>query len=275
MEKFAIIMSGGGMKSSFGVGAILALAKEDGGTEPDLLICGSGNAGTGSYYVSKQYDSIRNIWTNLVSSNKFVNMKRFWKMIDIDYLIDEIFKKQDVLKEGLVYKSKTKYLIPAYNKRTGKIDYFDNNGKVNIFEGMRATKAMPIAFRINPKVKVGDSVYCDTLLSSKAETHIKKAVELGANKILIINNLSENKKGLQSLLFSIWMLFQKNRKGYLREVKELSNYDLPKGVQVFRLSPKSKLKIKILQNDSKSLHETIEQGYHETLENKGLREFLG
>lgn len=87
-------MSGGGMKSSFGVGVILALAEKYNITEPFLLICGSGSAGTGSYYISKQYKSIRNIWTNLVSSKNFINCKRFWKIIDIDYLIDVIFKKK-------------------------------------------------------------------------------------------------------------------------------------------------------------------------------------
>lgn len=129
-------MSGGGMKCSFGVGAILAIAEKYKIKEPFLLICGSGSAGTGSYYVSAQYKSIRNIWTNLVSS-------------------------------------KTIYLIPALNKKTGKIDYLDVK-KNDIFECMRATKAMPIAFKLNPKVEINNSFYCDSPISSKPETHIKK-----------------------------------------------------------------------------------------------------
>jgi predicted patatin/cPLA2 family phospholipase len=64
------------------------------------------------------------------------------------------------------------------NKKTGNIDYFDNRNGMNVFESMRATKAMPIAFKINPNIKINDSYYCDSLLSSTAEPHIKKAIRM-------------------------------------------------------------------------------------------------
>ncbi|NOR85564.1 hypothetical protein GQ473_05600 [archaeon] len=273
-EKLAIIMSGGGMKSSYGAGVILALAEKYKITEPFLLICGSGSAGVGSYYISKQYKSIRNIGTNLVSSKNFLNRKRFWKIIDIDYLIDVIFKKQDPLKEELIYKSKTKYLIPALNKNTGNIDYFDNQNKMDIFESMRATKAVPIAFKINPKIKIKDSVYCDSLVSSRAESHIQKAIDFGANKILIINNISHQKSGLNNFFFYIWMFFQKCKKNYYQTEKKLSNYKIPRNVKLFILCPKSKIRISTLNNNIDLLRQTIDQGYQDTISNNKLKSFL-
>lgn len=272
-EKLAIIMSGGGMKSSFGVGVILALAEKYNLTEPYLLICASGSAGTGSYYVSKQYKSIRNIWTNLVSSKRFLSWKRFWKIIDIDYLIDIIFKKEDPLKEKKVYNSKMRYLIPALNKDTGTIDYFDNEKEMDVFESMRATKAIPIAFKINPKVRINGLEYCDSLISTKAESHIKKAVELGANKILIINSILGKKK-MDHYLFSFWMFFQKKKKEYYKIEHELLNYNIPKHVKLFTIIPKSKLNITTLNNNKKTLSQTIDQGYQETISNKELMSFL-
>lgn len=273
-DKLAIIMSGGGMKSSFGAGVILALAEKYKITEPYLLICGSGSAGMGSYYISKQYKSIRNIGTNLVSSKKFLNCKRFWKIINIDYLIDVIFKKQDPLKEELIYNSKTRYLIPALNKETGIIDYFDNKNNMNVFQSMRATKAMPIAFKLNPKIKINGSIYCDSLVSSRAKSHIKKAIDLGANKILIINNISYQKNGLDNFFFSLWMFFQRCKKSYYETEKELSNVEIPKDVKVFTIAPKSKIKITTLNNNINLLRQTIEQGYKETISNNELKLFL-
>jgi len=273
-EKLAIIMSGGGTKSSFGVGVILALAEKYNITEPSLLICGSGSAGAGSYYISKQYKSIRNIWTNLVSSKKFLDWKRFWKIIDIDYLIDVIFKKQDLLKEELIYNSKTKYLIPALNKNTGNIDYFDNQKNMDVFESMRATKAMPIAFKINPNIMVNGSAYSDSFISSRAESHIQKAIDFGANKILIINNISYHKKGLDNFFFSLWMFFQKFKKQYYKNEKKLSDVNIPKNVKVFTIAPKSKIKITTLNNNIDLLRQTIEQGYQETISNNDLKLFL-
>jgi predicted patatin/cPLA2 family phospholipase len=273
-EKLAIIMSGGGMKSSFGVGVILALVEKYNITEPFLLICSSGSAGTGSYYISKQYKSISNIWTNLVSSKKFLNLPRLRKIIDIDYLIDEIFKKQDPLKENLIYNSKTKYLISAFNRNTGNIDYFDNKKNMNVFESMRATKAMPIAYKINPKIMINNSIYCDSLLSSRPDSHIKKAIESGSNKILIINNIAYKKKGAYKLLFSIWMSFQGCRKQYYKNEKKLLNYKPSKDINIFTITPKSKIKITTLNNNINLLSQTINQGYQETIFNNDLELFL-
>lgn len=273
-EKLAIIMSGGGTKSCFGVGVILALAEKFKIDEPYLLICGSGSAGTGSYYIAKQYESIRNIWTNLVSSKRFLNRKRFWKIIDIDYLIDTIFKKLDPLNDDLISKAKTKYLIPALNKKTGRIDYFDNHNAADVFENMRATKAMPIAFKINPGIKINDSVYCDSLVTSQAQYHIKKAVELGATKILIIDSIRHQKYDINHIFFSVWMLFQKCKKAYYQTEKELSHYKAPNNIQLFTILPKTKIRITTLNNSIKLLRQTIEQGYQETTSNNDLKLFL-
>lgn len=272
-EKLAIIMSGGGMKSSFGVGVLLALV-EYGITSPDILICGSGSAGTGSYYLSKQYGSIRNIWTRLVSSKRFINFKRFWKIIDVDYLIDIIFKRKDPLNKEKLFKTDTLFLIPAYNKKTGNVDYLNFKKDGDIFEIMRATKSIPIAFKLNPGVKINNSIYCDSLLSSSAKSHIKRAISLGANKILLINNSINKKKNVENVLFSVWMFFQKSKKRYYLLQRELLKFNLPSNVEIFTIKPRRSLRITTLNNDKRLLERSINQGYEETLSNDGLKEFL-
>lgn len=273
-EKLAIIMSGGGMKSSYNVGVILALAKKYKITQPYLLICGSGSSGTGSYYLSKQYESIINIWTNLVSSKYFLNWKRFWKIIDIDYLVDVIFKREDPLKEELIYNSKTRYLIPALNINTGEIDYFDNKKDMDVFESMRAAKAMPIAFKINPKIKINGSFYCDSLITAMAESHISKAISFGVDKILIINNSSKQERGLNFFFFSLWIFFQKCKKKYYETEKKLLNIKVPSNIKIFTINPKSKIKITGLNNNKFLLSQAIKQGYEETISNNELKLFL-
>ena len=104
-NKTAIIMSGGGMTCSYGAGSILALAEKYNLEKPDIVIAGSGNAGTLAYFVAQQYDSIFNIWSNLLATKKFIDLGRILKIIDIDYLIDEVFKKQAPIDEERVYSS--------------------------------------------------------------------------------------------------------------------------------------------------------------------------
>jgi hypothetical protein len=49
------------MACSYGAGAMTALIEKFNVTNPDIVIARSGSAGTGSYFVSKQYNSIKNI----------------------------------------------------------------------------------------------------------------------------------------------------------------------------------------------------------------------
>lgn len=276
-EKLAIITSGGGTRCCWGAGAMLALAKHYNFTEPDILIACSGSAGTGSYYVAKQYHSIKNIWGNLLASKKFLNHLRFWKIIDIDYLIDEIFKKQDPLETDKIYSSSVQYFISAVNCRNGEIEYFSNQQKSDIFQIMRATKAMELAYKIKPKIFIEPSFYSDSMLTSSAETHIKKAVTLGATKILLIDNADQGSSGhVFDQLYNFWLYFQnKNfKRGYQKNVSEIKKYVAPGNVKIFCHRPKNILPLGLLDNNHKRLKQALLQGFEETAANQELADFL-
>jgi predicted patatin/cPLA2 family phospholipase len=271
-NKMAIIMSGGGMSCGYGVGVLLALVEKYNFTNPDIAIAGSGSAGTLSYFVTEQYSSIKNIWSKLLSTKKFINPWRILKIIDIDYLIDEVFKKQDVLNEEKIYNSKITYLIPATNTETGEVEYFSNKNRDNIFEVMRATKAMPLLF--NKKVRINGKSYCDSYVSISTKLNALKAIELGANKLIIIDN--ELPGYLNEFIFLIWRhlknrQFKKNYQNYLMKIKTTI---FPANVEIIILKPKKKLNISTLNNDQKILKETIKQGFDETCCNINLKKFL-
>lgn len=228
---------------------MLALVERFNLREPDILISCSGSAGTGSYFVARQFDSIRNIWINLLPAKKFISLPRFWRMINIDYLIDEIFKKQDPLNVRAIYSSPTNYLIPALNRRTGRIDYFSNRDNPDFFEAMRATKAMPIAFKLNPNIVLDNSTYCDSCLSSSVETHLEKAVELGARKILMVDNSLPSY--VSDMVFGSWICFQGSYFGrnYTEAQRRSRDYYLPEEVKIFRIKPRRPLAMTTLNND--------------------------
>lgn len=133
---------------------------------------------------------------------------------------------------------------------------------------------MPIVFKMNPRIIINGSAYCDSCISSRAESHIQKAIDLGANKILMIKNISYKKEWLNNFFFSFWMSFQKCRKEYYKNEKKLLTYQKPKDVKVFTIAPESKIKITTLNNNIDLLRQTIEQGYQETISNNNLKLFL-
>ncbi len=270
-EKLAIIASGGGMTCSYTAGSVLGLVDKFKLTSPDIVIGGSGSAGTMSYYVSGQYDSIRNIWENLLATKEFISYPRFWKVIDIDYLIDKVFKEQVKLNTENIYKSPIDFFIPLTNITTGLIEYFSNRDpSKNIFKAMRATKAMPLVY--GRQVQVGESDYCDTKLSSNLAANVEKAKELGAEKIIAFN--TSHSSPIVDAVLNQWVkakskTFRQNYSSELRRLQELSIND-----SVFLLSPATKPQASMLDNDQAALKATVNQGYEETVNNEQLEAYL-
>jgi len=271
-DKLALILSGGGMTCSFSVGVINALVREFGVTNPDIVIAASGSSGTMAYYIAGQFGSITNIWTNLLPSKKFINHFRFWKIIDIDYLIDEVFKKQDPLDIEKVYTSNIEFLIPATNDETGEVKYFSNRDDDDIFEAMRAAKAMPLAF--NKRVKINGSTYCDSPLTSVTQLHIAKAIELGATRILVIENPPLD--WLTKFGFRCWLMFRKGifKKNYRALELKGKNSSVPKDISLLHLVPQEKLKITTLNNNQSLLRESIDVGYVTCKGSTRVKEFF-
>jgi predicted patatin/cPLA2 family phospholipase len=267
-RKLAIITSGGGMTCSYTAGVIYALVKEYKITTPDIVITGSGSAGTLAYYSAGQYESINNIWTNLLDKKDFINPLRVWKIIDIDYLIDEVFKKQEPLDIINLRKSPIKFFASATNYTTGELKYFSNRDSVDFFEILRATKAMPIAY--NKPILIEGNRYCDTFKSSSPYVHIKKAIEENLTDIILIDTTTKENLNTK-LFFNTWLRFKNKKfKENYYDIKKKNTFE----VNIYTITPKKPLQITTLNNNSKLLKKTFSQGYKEIQEDKGFAEFI-
>jgi len=267
-QKVALILSGGGMAASYNVGAVLALVEKYNFINPDIVIAGSGSAGTASYYVAGQYASIYNIWSNLLSTKKFINIFRFWKILNIDYLIDKVFKKEDPLDSKKIYKSNINYLIAVTNNNSGRVEYFSNKDRTNIFDVMRATKAVPILY--GKKVKIKNKYYTDGVNSTSAEFNLLKACELGANKIIVVTCDIR----VHNLFLKIWMLFKS--KLYRQGINNDFNLRGDKIINsnILYIRPMKKIKVNVWNNNKLFLNKMIKMGYEDVINNKKIKYFL-
>ena len=272
MSKTALIESGGGMASCYVAGVTYALAKNFNSFKPDIVIGGSGSTGTLSYYVSGQSESIKNIWLNLLCNRKFINPFRFWRVIDIDYLIDDVFRKIDPLNAEKIYQSSIEYLISSTNHKTGKLEYFSNKKKDDVFESMRASMAMPVAF--NKYVKVNHKEYCDTDVSASVKINIEEALNLGVEKMIVISVNDLHTSKFTDFFYNLWL--KKQTKRFLKNyfVEEKMSYNIPDSVEIIHLEPKKRLKIGTLGNNKRVLKKIFEQGYNDTMQNERLKKFL-
>ncbi len=270
--KIAIVSGGGGMKCAYSAGALYALAKELNFTEPDIIVGSSGSISF-TYYVSGQYESIKNIWTKYLISKKFISLRRLYRIMDIDYMVDVIFKKQDPLNTENITKSKTRLFFCLTNYITGNPEYFTNDGKIDMFEIMRATTAVPLIF--NKKIKINNSLYIDGDISSSVDKNIQKAINEGAKKILVI----QDAEGQSIVGFVFWKFasfFSKSRavRKDIGNIYVNNNMTIPEGVEVYTIRPDRETPAGYLDDKKSDLQKTFAMGYVSVLADEKLKEFL-
>ncbi|MBU2575921.1 patatin-like phospholipase family protein [Patescibacteria group bacterium] len=274
-EKIAIVASGGGMSCSYSAGAINALANYCRFFDPDIVIGGSGSTGILTYYVSGQYWAITKIWGEYLSTKKFINKWRFWKLIDVDYLIDEIFGKHVRLNARAVMRSHIDLFIAATNYKTGELKYFSNKtmkDEEDIFDILRASKAMPIAF--NKKIKIHGEKFCDSYLSSYPNAHIQKAIELGANNIILID--SRLGGGRNEAIFKVWLAAQSRafKKNYNEQMREILDYKIPNNVNIITIKRSSAFKVGTFDSKKEDLAKVIQMGHDDVVNSKEIKTML-
>ena len=137
---------------------------------------------------------------------------------------------------------------------------------------MRATKAMPLLF--NKKICMNGKRYCDSYVSISTKLNALKAIELGANRLIVIDNELPN--FLNELVFSVWIKFKNKRfrKNYSSYLDKINKTTFPGDIKIIFLRPKNKLNITTLGNSKKLLKDTISQGFKETCKNSSLRRFI-
>jgi len=272
--KTAIVLSGGGLSCSWSVGAVLGLAEKFKFKNPDILVAGSGSAGTGAYFCSGQLRSIENIWGNLLSSKKFLSFARIGKIMDIDFLIDEIFKKADPLDVSKLQNSKINFQIAATNAKTGKVKFFSDFRKFDIFEILRASKALPVFY--GKKVKVKKEKFSDGRFSSRVDLLLQRAIFFGAEKIIAINVSGSYLPG--KILFDFYNSLKnkiKRQEFFAKNLRRVKNFQMPSHIDFLELKPrKEKLNLKPFLNCQKNLQKNIAAGRAEVFENKNLEKFF-
>ena len=264
-EGLALVLGGGGMRCAYGAGVLLALGENFSVREPSIGIASSGGVGSFSYYLSGQYEQLRRAWEGDLCSRRVINLYRFWRIFDIDYLVDEIFKKKERLDLDRLNSKKTRFFISATNAKTGQLEYFlANSGERDIFQLMRASKSIPVFSGY------GKRVHLDTYDNGLLGDNVRKAFEEGARKVVVISNGETD--GFVRKVFGLWFKFQ------TKEFKKnfLSNFgrEVERKEDVFYMHPRRTLEIGTLGSNEEILKRTYCQGYEDASSDNGLRAFL-
>lgn len=271
--KTAWIFPGGAARSVYTAGAIYALSKIK-PKDPDLIIAASGSAPTSVCYLTGQYEIIPKVWLGCLSTRRFVNFLRFWKIVDVDYLIDDVVRRQNGLKVENAKNSSIEALFPLTDADTGCIEYFSNKSDVALWDVLKSAVSVPICtnlFSIKGN-KVGEKYYSDSTPASRFELHVKKAIELGANKIFVFDGWHpDDNPG--SYFFSkllAWVIGWEYRDNQLRYIEEIRKFSPPAGVEFIKISPSKKLGMGRFEIDNKMALGVFNRGFEDILARREL-----
>lgn len=254
----AIVCSGGGMRSAHGGGFLYALATELGITSPSIMIGSSGDAGNVLYFAAGEYGRLKSIWTERLSTSKFISLLRFWRVMDIDYLVDNVFKKQEPMDVERLKKSSIRWLIPVSDYASGETRYVTVEDGLDPFEVLRASAATPVIYR--KKISLDGKRYIDGELGPTLQDHITQALRCGAKRILIINHTTP-RNVLTRMIGRAYTAYMP------KGIREAIRRDL--ATDVFHISAPGILVIVVnplqlpagkLTRDRKKLQATFEQG---------------
>jgi len=270
--KTAWIFPGGSARAVYTAGNIYALCEID-IPPPDIIIGCSGSAPTAMCYISGQKEVIKNVWCRSLSNTNFLNIFRFWRMLDIDYLIDTVIKQNNPLDLVKIKNSEIKFLTPITNSKTGDVEYVSNRDNLDLMEVSRATTWVPFAaslFNLRG-VKINDNYYFDSGVASRFPIHVEEAIREGAERIIVFDSWhkDDNPKHLLAKVFT-YFKNKRYRQKQLKLFKEINSFRPPEIVGFHYFSPKESLHMSRWNNNNENANLVFSRGLNDIKNNREL-----
>ena len=254
----AIITSGGGMKCAYSAGALVALAEDLGITAPDIFVSASGSTGAMFYYLTGQYGDIEKIWTKYLPSKNFIHYGPIPSM-KINYMVDTIAKEYVPLDLEKLETVMTRYFVPVTDQDTGDTRFIGNELWFNPYEVVRAATAIPILY--NGHVRLGSRSYLDGDFSTGVATLIKKAMDAGARRILLITNTDAPTVVGKWILRMYGTLLRPGlRTSLIEDLETDQTITWPEGLEVVHISPSYPLPTLLYSREKRKVVESFNMG---------------
>ncbi|GIC76416.1 patatin family protein [Moritella sp. F3] len=267
MTKIALVVEGGGMRSVFTAGVLDTFL--DHGYDPFDLFIGS-SAGTlnlSAFIAGQKKYSVRLI-NRLAKSDTFVDWSRFIKggnALELSELHDvlSLHDPIDLIQAKRRLNSRP-FVITCCNKLKGQASY-QHADPSRWFQQIIASCALPIVFR--PGIKLGDDVHIDGGLVDPIP--VKKAVDLGANHIIVIRTRTREWKEKLSLLervLTYWVrhdtVLTKLLDNYSNEYNNTCEFmrNPPAGINIIEIAPDEELQTPTLTREVSTLEDDYSAG---------------
>ena len=142
---------------------------------------------------------------------------------------------------------------------------------MDIFEALRASKAMPIAY--NKKVTIEGIEYFDGALTATVAINIKEAIARGATTIITIDSNTKNPHWRIADRLTSRFLTKNVAQAMRNTVIDPPTIQAPE-IRIIHVRPTKPLPVGFLDNNPEHVRATIDIGYNDMMVNEQIREYV-
>lgn len=264
------------MRGAWAAG-VLAFLHQRGYRQYDLTYAASSGACSAAYFVADMWQPGLSIWREYACKVvRKVNFLRHKPVIDLAYLVDQVFREHVPLSVEALQKAPTRFFIVLTDCHTGRPVYFHARDE-RVFAALRATASMPLATRGYDYVD--GHPYADGGVADPIP--IQRAILDGATDITVVLTHSPDLrlKPLPRWLGRVaFPQFPKVAQAWT--ARQWAHYNAaldllkqpPRGIHFRVFSPLKPLSIGSFTNARKRIEAALNSGYSEALEQLRIAE---
>lgn len=212
-----MILGDGGVKAGFIAGAADVVLRECKGVSSNLeaMVGTSASSGNVIYYLAHGDDHPgKAMWTTILADDRFMNFSGFKDLFgdqpiyDLDFMIEQIFKKENPIDQVKVRESQIEFFLPtqalgdksptyftngdakALNKNTDQT-YYESVANIDLYDLIRASSAAPLIYdgtvELNAKLHLDAAAVDPLSVDLSAIRNDKKIIILTKGKVKFSN----------------------------------------------------------------------------------------
>ena len=181
--KTALVLQGGTLRAVASCGAAAALNHMGLNNAFDSVYGNSSGASNAAYFIAGQSQLGYAIYLEEARTQKFLNLRRFRKMMDLDYFFDEVIQGSKPLDVAAVRRHPTPLYALSTVRDTGASVWFSSkDDSVGLITALKASSAVPVIY--GRGVAVGEERYVDGFINESLP--ILEVIEKDYTDVLVL-----------------------------------------------------------------------------------------
>jgi predicted patatin/cPLA2 family phospholipase len=182
-RKLGLVIEGGSIRAVCSAGGAAVLAQMGFSETFDHVYATSAGVMNAAYFISNQPLTGISVYFDHCTTRRFVNPLRFWKIIDVDYIFDEVAVREKPLNLHRVLSSRSRFHVAVIDRNDGQGHLIDTQrASTPLLHSLKAAAAIPVLY--NRSILVDGRRCIDGGL--RIPFPLKQAIEDGCTDILVL-----------------------------------------------------------------------------------------